>query len=206
MAPRTGRPSGRARAISLAALALAVSALSAGCTSRSGDLSAVDSTAVADTLRSMVREAYDLSKGNVVDGMMSLYPDSGRVISATGARTTTSRDSLQAAVTAFWNGVGRYMVRPTWKWERMEVDVLGPTSAAMTAQYIVPHWTDRGTPHVIGGAWTTVWERRGARWVIIQEHLSDMPRLLAERLEGQMSPLDSAALAAADTVGEGHEH
>ena len=204
MASRTGRPLVPARSFAIAALVLV--AASAGCAANERRLSTADSTAVADTLRALVKEAYDLSKGNVVDGMMSLYPDSGRVISATGARTTTSRDSLHAAVTSFWNGVGRYMVRPTWRWEAMEVDVLGPTSAAMTAQYTVPHWTDRGAPHVIGGAWTTVWELRGGRWMIIQEHLSDLPRVLAERLEAQMSPLDSAAVAEAESAGEAHQH
>jgi hypothetical protein len=29
--------------------------------------------------------------------------------------------------------------------------------------------------HVIGGAWTAVFQKRGGRWVIIQEHLSDVP-------------------------------
>jgi hypothetical protein len=28
--------------------------------------------------------------------------------------------------------------------------------------------------HVIGGAWTAVFQKRGGRWVIIQEHLSDV--------------------------------
>ena len=27
----------------------------------------------------------------------------------------------------------------------------------------------------LGGAWTALFERRGARWVITQEHLSDRP-------------------------------
>jgi hypothetical protein len=31
-------------------------------------------------------------------------------------------------------------------------------------------------PHVIGGAWTAVFQRRGRRWVIVQEHLSDAPQ------------------------------
>jgi hypothetical protein len=30
-----------------------------------------------------------------------------------------------------------------------------------------------GMSHVIGGAWTAVFQKRGGRWVIIQEHLSD---------------------------------
>lgn len=187
-------------------LSLALVLASAGCAERTSQLSAADSAAIADSLRALVRDAYDLSKGDVVSRMMSLYPSSGRVVSATAARTTTSRDSLQAAVNAFWDGVGQYMVRPTWTWQAMQVDVLGPSTAAMTAQYTVPHWTDRGAPHVIGGAWTTVWERRGGRWVVIHEHLSDMPRVLAERLEATMTPMDSATAARAHDTGESHQH
>ena len=185
---------------------LAAALTSAGCDERTPQLSAADSAAIADSLRALVRDAYDLSKGDVVSRMMSLYPSSGRVVSATAARTTTSRDSLQAAVNAFWDGVGQYMVRPTWTWQAMQVDVLGPSTAAMTAQYTVPHWTDRGAPHVIGGAWTTVWERRSGRWVVIHEHLSDMPRVLAERLEATMTPMDSATAARAHDAGESHQH
>jgi hypothetical protein len=28
--------------------------------------------------------------------------------------------------------------------------------------------------HVIGGAWTAVFQKRAGKWVIIQEHLSDV--------------------------------
>lgn len=169
-------------------------------------LTSADSTAIADSLRTLVRGAYDLSKGNVVDHMMSLYPSSGRVISTTAGRTTTSRDSLQTAVTAFWQGVGQYMQHPEWTWGTMHVDVLSPNSAAMSVQYTVPHWTDRGAPHVIGGAWTTVWEQREGRWEIIHEHLSDMPRTLAEQLEAKMPHIDSTAEAKKRAVEDAHQH
>ena len=61
----------------------------------------------------------------------------------------------------------------------MFVDVLGPDAAVLTTTYRVPHRTPRGDPHVIAGAWTAVFERRGGKWVIIQEHLSDLPEALA---------------------------
>lgn len=193
------------RHAALALLALA-SACAADGTPAIGALSPADSTAVADTLRSLVRTAYDLSKGDVVSHMMSLYPANGRVISTTAGRTTTTVDSLQAAVSSFWENVGRYMVRPTWTWGTMHVDVLSPTSAVMSVQYTVPHWTDVGAPHVIGGAWTTVWQRRDGRWMIIHEHLSDMPRALAERLEAGMSHIDSTAEAKARAAEDAHKH
>ena len=55
----------------------------------------------------------------------------------------------------------------------MNVGVLAPDAAVMTSTYRVSHLTPIGTNHVIGGAWTSVFQKRGGRWVIIQEHLSD---------------------------------
>ena len=78
------------------------------------------------------------------------------------------------------------MRRPRWEWDEMVVDVLSRDAVVITARYRVPHWTPDGNPHVIGGAWTTVWTRREGRWVIVQEHLSDLPRAAAARLEAAM--------------------
>ena len=58
----------------------------------------------------------------------------------------------------------------------MYVDVLGPDAAVLTATYSIPHHTPRGAPHVVGGAWTVVFARRGGRWEVVQEHLSDVPQ------------------------------
>lgn len=131
--------------------------------------------AVADSIRKTVVAAYDLTKPNVVANMMSLYPGSGRVISAASGGVTTNRADLQAQVTSFWDGVGKYMQSPKWEWTSMNFDVLSRTSAVMTATYRVPHFTPVGKPHVIGGAWTAVFQLRNGRWVIVQEHLSDSP-------------------------------
>ena len=132
--------------------------------------------AIADTLRSMIRNAYDLKKpGDAVARLTSLYPPSGSVISASGGRVSTSRDTLVAGVRAFWENVGRNMREPDWQWGTMHVDVLDPDAAVVTTTYRVPHHTPTGAPHVIAGAWTAVFQRRAGRWVIVQEHLSDVP-------------------------------
>jgi hypothetical protein len=34
--------------------------------------------------------------------------------------------------------------------------------------------------HVIAGAWTAAFVNRGGRWVVIQEHLSDVPAAIAD--------------------------
>ena len=137
----------------------------------------VQRDAIADTLRTLIVRAYDLSApGDRVARLMSLYPRSGRVVSASGGQLTTSRDTLEAQLRAFWDNVGRNMRDPKWTWGPMEVDVLAPDAAVVTTTYRVPHFTPQGEPHVIAGAWTAVFQRRAGRWVIVQEHLSDATR------------------------------
>jgi hypothetical protein len=138
------------------------------------DMSAAEKTAIADSLKHLVVGAYDLSKPDVVARLMSLYPASGRVISASGGVVTTTRPQLQQAIQAFWTYVGQNMKQPRWEWTSMTVDVLAPDAAVMTSTYRVPHLTPMGMNHVIGGAWTAVFQKRSGKWVIIQEHLSDV--------------------------------
>ncbi|HEV2180847.1 MAG TPA: DUF4440 domain-containing protein [Gemmatimonadaceae bacterium] len=138
-------------------------------------LSVEQRTAIADTIRARMKAACDLSAPNFVARVMSLYPDTGRVISATGGRITTTRAELEQNIRTFWESTGQNMRQPKWVWDTMAVDVLGPNAAVLTATYRIPHLTPRGMPHVVGGAWTAVFERRGSTWVIVQEHLSDAP-------------------------------
>ncbi len=139
-----------------------------------GDMSAAEKTAIADSLKRLVVSAYDLSKPDPVKNLMSLYPDQGRVISASGGVITTTRPQLEQGIKAFWTYVGQNMRNPKWQWTSMSVDVLAPDAAVMTSTYRVPHLTPMGMNHVIAGAWTAVFQKRGGRWVIIQEHLSDV--------------------------------
>jgi ketosteroid isomerase-like protein len=137
-------------------------------------MSAAEKTAIADSLKHLVVSAYDLSKPDPVKSLMSLYPDQGRVISASGGVITTTRPQLEQGIKAFWTYVGQNMRNPKWQWTSMNVDVLAPDAAVMTSTYRVPHLTPMGMNHVIAGAWTAVFQKRGGRWVIIQEHLSDV--------------------------------
>ena len=139
------------------------------------DMSAAEKKAISDSLKRLVVSAYDLSKPDPVKSLMSLYPTEGRVISASGGVITTSRPELEQGIKAFWTYVGQNMKQARWEWTSMNVDVLAPDAAVMTSTYRVPHLTPTGMNHVIGGAWTGVFQKRGGRWVIIQEHLSDVP-------------------------------
>jgi len=158
-------------------LRILVLALSALACSRSSN--ARPTGAQADSIRAEVertlRDAYDLTKPNVAERMLSLYPASGPVVSAAGGRVISSRDSLAAGIRYFWNNVGSNMRNPKWVWEHFYVDVLSPTSAVVTATYRIPHLDPHNMPHEIAGAMTEVFEKRGGKWVIVQEHLSDLP-------------------------------
>jgi hypothetical protein len=145
------------------------------CAPRPGaDMSAAEKSAVADSLKKLVVAAYDLSKPDPVKSLLSLYPTGGRVISASGGVVTTTHAQLEQGIKAFWTYVGQNMRNPKWEWTSMNVDVLAPDAAVMTSTYRVPHLTPTGMNHVIGGAWTAVFQKRQGRWVIIQEHLSDV--------------------------------
>ena len=158
-------------------LTFACALMIAACAPRDdSSVSPAQRAAIADTLRTAITRAYDLTApGDKVARLMSLYPPSGPVVSASGGQVTTSRDSLQDGIRAFWENVGRNMQKPKWTWGAMHVDVLSPNAAALTTTYSVAHLTPRGEPHVIAGAWTAVFQRRAGKWVIVQEHLSDVP-------------------------------
>lgn len=146
----------------------------------SESLTAAERRAIADTVESLMRAATDLSihadtARHPADAMLSLYPDSGEVVSASGGYMIVGRDSLASAVHAFWENVGISMVRPEWRWGDFHVDVLARDAAVLTASYRIPHLTPTGHAHVVGGVWTAVFANRNGEWIIVQEHLSDAP-------------------------------
>lgn len=164
----------------LAGAALVIGLLgSAACAREPAPLTATQRQAIASEIERTVRDAYDLSRPGVEQRMLSLYPDTGSIVSASAGQVVTSRDTLADNIRYFWEHVGVNMQHPKWIWDRMIVDVMAPNAAVMTATYHIPHINPHGQPHVIGGAWTAAFERRGGRWVIVQEHLSDLPTAIA---------------------------
>jgi hypothetical protein len=178
--------------------------VTAACNGGSGShMSVSEKAAIADSLKRLVVATYDLSKPDPVKRLMSLYPDTGRVISASGGVTTTTRPKLEEGIKAFWTYVGQNMRNPVWEWTSMNVDVLAPDAAVMTSTYRIPHLTPMGMNHVIGGAWTAVFQNRGGRWVIIQEHLSDVqsnPNLQMNEMN-MTAPTTSTPPASAESHG-----
>ena len=140
------------------------------------ELTPGEKDAIRVEIEQAMRAAYDLSKPNAAERMLALYPKSGRVISANSGRVSASRDTLESSIRVFWNTVGVNMREPRWEWERFYVDVLSANAAVMTGTYRIPHRNPRNEPHVLGGAMTAVFEKRDGRWVIVQEHLSDLPQ------------------------------
>jgi hypothetical protein len=132
---------------------------------------------IEDSIRKLVIDTYDLQTPGVVDRMMRLYPDSGPVYSTASGHVSRTRGELEEQIETFWRYVGSNMREPKWEWTSMHVDVFSPEVAALTASYRIPHLTPQNRPHVIAGAWTAVLVKRGARWFVVQEHLSDLPAL-----------------------------
>jgi hypothetical protein len=154
----------------------AAMALSACANSRPAIMSDAERKQIADSIETLVRKTYDLSAPDPVRRLMSLYPDSGPVYSTSSGHVSTTRRELEEQIGTFWQYVGSNMKDPKWEWTSMHVDVTGPDAAVVTAAYRIPHMTPRNTPHVIAGAWTAAFVRRNGRWVVIQEHLSDVPQ------------------------------
>ena len=131
--------------------------------------------ALADTLKARIEEAYDFSRPGVVERMNALYPDTGRVASASGGQFTVSGDSLRSGILAFWENAGKNMRSPKWVWGNVDVERLGPDAAVLTATWSIPHIAPTERPHTIRGAWTAVFKRLDGKWVIVAEHLSTPP-------------------------------
>lgn len=131
--------------------------------------------ALADTLKARIAEAYDFTRPGAVARMSALYPDTGRVVSASGGHVITSPDSLRAGISAFWENVGRNMTNPKWVWGEVYVDRLADDAAVLTGTWSIPHIAPTGHPHTIQGAWTAVFRRLDGRWMIVTEHLSVPP-------------------------------
>ncbi|HEX2168348.1 MAG TPA: hypothetical protein VHG09_14030, partial [Longimicrobiales bacterium] len=105
--------------------------------------------ALADTLTQRIQEAYDFTQPNVVERMSALYPDTGRVISASGGYVTTTVDSLRQGLADFWANVGTNMTGPRWEWGEIHVDRLSDDAAVLTATWSIPHIAPTGRPHTI---------------------------------------------------------
>ena len=162
------------RGIVLVALAFLV-----GCSG--GRMSAADTAAIRTEVEQALRNAYDLSRPAPLERMLSLYPTSGRVVSANAGNVITSIDSVGNGIRAFWHYVGVNMRNPKWEWTNVYVDVLSRDAAVVTGTYRIPHLNPNNQPHVLGGAMTMVFRKQGGRWVVIQEHLSDQPQTIDDR-------------------------
>jgi len=140
-----------------------------------GRVGTPNDAALADTLKGRIADAYDFSRPGALERMNALYPDTGRVISASAGHLIVSADSVRAGITTFWENVGRNMSQAKWVWGDVYVDRLADDAAVLTGTWSIPHIAPTGHPHVIQGAWTAVFRRIGGKWLIVAEHLSSPP-------------------------------
>lgn len=155
-------------------LAVLPAALLAGCRPAAEPF-VQDDRALADTLKARIAAAYDFTRPGVAERMSALYPDTGRVVSASGGQFSSTADSLRAGIAAFWENVGRNMRDARWVWGDVHVDRLGSDLALLTGTWSIPHIAPTGRPHVLRGAWTALFRRLSGKWMIVAEHLSAPP-------------------------------
>ncbi len=173
-----------------AAVAIAIAAACRGSANRDAPPAAAGGTvgasassrdaALADTLVGLITDAYDFSRPGVEQRLLALYAPGAFVVSAAAGRVTTTRAALAQQIAGFWSRVGQNMRDPRFVVRERYATALGPEAAALTLTYAIPHLTPEGRPHTLAGAWTAVFARRGGRWVIVQEHLSDLPAPAAD--------------------------
>ncbi len=163
----------RGRPVLLFAVVATVATM--GCSGSAPGVTTIQRISAQRAIRSEVEAAYDFSRPDVPANLMALYAPTGPIVSASGGRITTSRDSLRTGIQAFWTNVGQNMRDAHVEWTAMDIDVVAPDVAIMTATYRIPHKQPNGLPHVIGGAWTAVFVLRNGRWYVVEEHLSDNP-------------------------------
>src|SRR5665213_1914623 len=120
------------------ALVAAVAALA--CSDRAPSVNVLQRLAAERAIRAEVVAAYDFSRPDVPGNLMALYAPTGPIISASGGRITTSRDSLRAGIDAFWSNVGVNMRDAHVEWTAMHIQVLAPTVAVMTATVGARTW------------------------------------------------------------------
>jgi ketosteroid isomerase-like protein len=145
----------------------------AGCAASPSD--AGDDAALADTLSTLIADAYDFARPGTLERMIDLYDTSDRVVSASGGQVTASADSVRSGIVRFWEQAGQNMRDAEWRWDEVHVERLGGEAAVLTGTWSIPHIALDGQPHVIEGAWTAVFRRIGGEWKIVHEHLSAPP-------------------------------
>ena len=143
---------------------------------RQPQTAAARDAALADTLTRLITDAYDFARPGVVERLLGLYAPHDPVVSAAAGRVTASRALLAQSIREFWTRVGQNMRDPRFVVRERYATALGPDAAVLTITYAIPHETPAGAPHTVAGAWTAVFQRQGGRWLIVQEHLSDLPQ------------------------------
>src|SRR4051812_11638759 len=61
---------------------------------------------IAGEIEREVRGAYDLSSPGVEQRLLSLYPDTGRIVSASMGHLLMNRDTIFGGIRYFWRAIG----------------------------------------------------------------------------------------------------
>jgi ketosteroid isomerase-like protein len=125
-----------------------------------------------DSVRAFLdRERVMIAKGDTVAAMADYLP-SGPLVSASGGKLATSRDSVIAGLRSFYQTTKsrELTIRST------KIDVLAPDVAALTADFVLSSKDSAGKSNEVRGVYSAVLATRDGRLRIIQENQSNAPQ------------------------------
>jgi ketosteroid isomerase-like protein len=83
----------------------------------------------------------------------------------------TNADSVRTALQGFWSAPWLKSLKLTSNVER--IYVLSPTAAVMTTRSTT-EVDSAGKKVTVHNLWTSVWQNRRGRWVVVQQHSSSV--------------------------------
>jgi len=151
-------------------LAAVASAFLAACQPTTTELADAEREAIRDTITQLADAAFEAFRALDIDRFMAPY--GSEFVWAENGALGTNRDSMVTA----WGGVFASVREVTsGAWGDAHVNVLGPDAAVFSASFEWAGVDTAGVASALRGVWTTVWERTGDGWKIVQGHESYLP-------------------------------
>jgi uncharacterized protein (TIGR02246 family) len=135
-------------------------------------VTATEKSAVEDTIRKLNAYSMEVQSRRDLKALMQLMPDTGAIAITDGAMVT-DMDSVRAVLEQFWGQP--WLKDLKVKWEIKRIDVVAPDAAVLTTTGTTTVLDTAGEKHSMSHHWTGLWQNRGGRWVVVQQHASTIP-------------------------------
>lgn len=148
-------------------LAVAV-VLAAACKQVTQEITEVQRTAIADTVKAAHRALFASVSTRNTDSVMSFLVADDRLTWVESGMIYPSRDSVVRAVRSFFGGMRAVTVTSA----EPKVMVLGRSAAVLTTTFRESFTDTAGATQQVTGAWSAVYHRTPSGWKIVQGHES----------------------------------